>query len=136
MEAVMPERSEPSDAGLAAWHYAHRDELDREQGSAVEVEFAPTLSVTMSFRLPGSEADAIRTAARTAGMSLSEWIRRVCAEAAADDGGLQRRQAIDAELAGAEREIAKMQRRLAAARRQNLGTQQRKKAGQASSSTG
>jgi hypothetical protein len=35
------------------------------------------LSVTMSFRLPGAEADSIREAARAAGMSLSEWIRQV-----------------------------------------------------------
>jgi hypothetical protein len=131
----MPD-SKQSEARLAAWQYAHRDELDREQGDAVEVEVAPTLSVTMSFRLPGTEADAIRTAARAAGMSLSEWIRQVCAEAAADDGGLQRRRAIDAELAAAEREIVKMQRRLAAARRQNLGTEQRKKTDQATDSSG
>jgi hypothetical protein len=132
----MSVHNELSEAGLAAWQYAQRDELDREQGEPVEVEFAPNLSVSMSFRLPGAEADAIRTAARSAGMSLSEWIRQVCADAATDDGGLQRRRAIDAELAEAEREIAKMQRRLAAARRQNLGTRQRKKTGRTSSSTG
>jgi hypothetical protein len=131
----MSERKE-SEAGLAAWQYAHREELDCEEGDAVEVEFAPTLSVTMSFRLPGTEADAIRTAARAAGMSLSEWIRQVCAEAAADDRGLQRRRVIDAELSEAEREIAKLQRRLAAARRKNLGTEQRQKTGRATSSSG
>jgi hypothetical protein len=132
----MSVHNELSEAGLAAWQYARGDELDREQGEPVEVEFAPNLSVSMSFRLPGAEADAIRTAARSAGMSLSEWIRQVCADAATDDGGLQRRQAIDAELAEAEREIAKMQRRLAAARRQNLGTRQRKRTDRTSSSTG
>jgi hypothetical protein len=123
----MSDRNEKSEAGLAAWQYAHRDELDGAQGEPVEIEFAPNLSVSMSFRLPGAEADAIRSAARSAGMSLSEWIRQVCADAAADDGGLQQRQAIDAELAEAEREIAKMQRRLAAARLRNLGTHQRNK---------
>jgi hypothetical protein len=132
----MPDRNEQSEAGLAAGQYAHRDELDREQGEPIEVEFAPNLSVSMSFRLPGTEADAIRTAARSAGLSLSEWIRQVCADAALDNNGLQRRQAIDAELAEAEREIAKMQRRLAAARRQNLGTRQRKTTRRTTSSTG
>jgi hypothetical protein len=39
------------------------------------VEISPQLSVTMSFRLPGAEADAIRQAADAADMTLSEWIR-------------------------------------------------------------
>jgi predicted HicB family RNase H-like nuclease len=77
-----------TDAEQADWHYAHRGELEQEPGEAVDVEFAANLSVGMSFRLPGTEADAIRAAAGAAEMSLSEWIRQACAEAAADDGGL------------------------------------------------
>lgn len=109
-----------TDAELARWHYDHRHELEQEEDELVEAEIAPQLSVTMSFRLPGSEADAIRTAARAAGLSLSEWIRQACSDALVDDGLSEHREAIDSELAEAERQTAATQKRLAAARKQNL----------------
>jgi predicted HicB family RNase H-like nuclease len=74
-----------TDAQLARWQYAPRDELASDEGEAVEVEISPQLSVTISFRLPGAEADAIREAARDAGVSLSEWIRQACAAALEPD---------------------------------------------------
>ena len=40
--------------------------------------------MTMSFRLPAEEADAIREAAAAAGTSLSEWIRWATMRAARD----------------------------------------------------
>jgi hypothetical protein len=69
---------------LASWQYEHREELDAERGEEVDVAIAPDLAVAMSFRLSGSEADAIRTAAREAGLTLSEWIRRACGRAVAE----------------------------------------------------
>lgn len=63
---------EMSDAELAEHHWQHRDD---ELGEEVEFEIAKPLRVTMSFRLPAEEADAIREAAAAAGTSLSEWIR-------------------------------------------------------------
>ena len=63
---------EMSDAELAEYHWQHRDD---ELGEKVKFEVAKPLRVTMSFRLPAEEADAIREAAAAAGTSLSEWIR-------------------------------------------------------------
>ncbi len=78
--------TEPSDRmserELADWQYAHRDELDAEQGDEVDAHISSSLSVTLSFRLPAAEADSIRTAAADSGLTLSEWIRRACASSA------------------------------------------------------
>ncbi|MDR7300948.1 ribbon-helix-helix protein, CopG family [Haloactinomyces albus] len=87
----MTERNEPefanmTDAELAEWQYAHKDELDAEweQGDyePVEVELAPTFEVTRSFRLPVADARLIDEAAERAGTSRSEWIRRTLLAAA------------------------------------------------------
>ncbi|MGH3926101.1 MAG: plasmid mobilization protein [Pseudonocardiaceae bacterium] len=72
---------EMNDAELAEHHWEHRDD---ELGEEVEFEVAKPLRVTMSFRLPGEEADAIREAATAAGTSLSEWIRWAAMRAARD----------------------------------------------------
>jgi hypothetical protein len=72
---------EMSDAELAEYHWEHRDD---ELGEEVEFEVAKPLRVTMSFRLPAQEADAIRAAAAAAGTSLSEWIRWATMRAARD----------------------------------------------------
>ncbi|MGH3834070.1 MAG: plasmid mobilization protein [Pseudonocardiaceae bacterium] len=75
IETVMTGRKQPdemSDAELAEYHWQHRDD---GLGEEVEFEVAKPLRVTMSFRLPAQEADAIRAAATAAGTSLSEWIR-------------------------------------------------------------
>jgi hypothetical protein len=85
MEAVMTGSKHPddmSDAELAEYHWQHRDD---ELGEEVEFEVAKPLRVTMSFRLPAEEADAIREAAATAGTSLSEWIRWAAMRAARED---------------------------------------------------
>lgn len=114
-----PDFDAMTDAELAQWQYEHHDELDAEDGASVAVAISPNLSVTMSFRLPGSEADAIREAARLAGLSLSEWIRQACADALNDDERIDQREAIEVELAEAERQVVATQKRLASARRRN-----------------
>jgi uncharacterized protein (DUF1778 family) len=84
MEAAMTQRKDPdkmSDAELAEYHWQHRDD---KLGEEVEFEIAKPLRVTMSFRLPAQEADAIREAATAAGTSLSEWIRWATMRAARD----------------------------------------------------
>lgn len=78
MDTRLPDMTE---AELAAWQYAHRDELDLDSGEQVAIDISPRLSVTISLRLPGAEADAIRQAAREANLTLSEWIRRACTSA-------------------------------------------------------
>ncbi|MDP8929636.1 MAG: hypothetical protein M3O70_13950 [Actinomycetota bacterium] len=110
---------ELSEAKLAEWQYAHREELDADEGELVEAEVSPQFSVTMSFRLPGNEADAIREAAREAGMTLSEWIRQACADAAEPSQDGSRRHQVDIELEQAEKELDAMRKRLAAARKKN-----------------
>ena len=101
-----------SEAELAEWQYAHRDELESEEGEEVEVEISPQLSVTISFRLPGGEADAIREAARDAGVSLSEWIREACAATLEPDEDAGSRREVQTELRDATRELEALARRL------------------------
>ena len=101
-----------TEAELAEWQYAHRDELESEEGEEVEVEISPQLSVTISFRLPGAEADAIREAARDAGLSLSEWIRQACAAALEPDETTRSRRGIQTELREATRELEALAQRL------------------------
>jgi hypothetical protein len=67
------------EAADAQWLYDHRDDLDGEE---VEFEVVKPLSVTFAFRLPEDEANAIRSAAESAGLSVSEFIRSACREAA------------------------------------------------------
>lgn len=90
----MIERSEPdfsrmSDAELAEWQYAHRDELDDEmrrgEYEPVEMHIEPTFEVTRSFRLPAVDAQLIDEAAERSGLSRSEWIRGVLLAAARRD---------------------------------------------------
>lgn len=120
-----------TDAELAEWQYAHRDELESGEGDEVDVEISPQLSVTISFRLPGAEADAIREAAGDAGLSLSEWIRQACADALEPDETASSRRAVQAELRGATRELEALVRRLDAAARRGSsaakGVRKRKK---------
>lgn len=102
-----------TDAELAEWQYAHRDELEAEDGEPVHAEISTQLSVTLSFRVPGSEADTIREAAREAGMSMSEWIRRACAVAAAPDSAAAQAQEAQEALDEAVRLVQIAQRRMA-----------------------
>jgi hypothetical protein len=75
---VSKHHEEMTDAELADYHYAHRDDPALD-GEPVEMTVARPLSVTMSFRLPRSEALAIRAAVEGSGMTQSEWIRAACA---------------------------------------------------------
>lgn len=50
----------------------------------IEVQVAPQLAVTMSFRLPGAEADVIREAAKAENVTLSAWIRNAAGAPAAE----------------------------------------------------
>lgn len=112
--------SKPSDmteAELAEWQYAHRDVLDPEEGEEVEFDISQQLSVTISFRLPGAEADAIREAAREAGLSLSEWIRQACADALDPDPTGSSRRVVQSELRDATRQLEALAKRLEAAAR-------------------
>lgn len=81
-----PDFANMTDAELAEWQYAHKDELDAEwaQGNyeSVDVELAPTFEVTRSFRLPIADAHLIDEAAQRAGTSRSDWIRRTLLAAA------------------------------------------------------
>jgi uncharacterized protein (DUF1778 family) len=88
--STQPDFETMTDAELADYQYTHRDdplgaEADLEE---VEVEIAHPLSVSMSFRLPPHEANAIRAAAEQTGMSVSDWIRGVCSAAAAKDASV------------------------------------------------
>ena len=71
-----------TDAEIAEWQYAHRDELDAELDSDEyeTVEATPTKDVATvtSFRMPPDELEQIRLAARAEGLTLSEWIRNAC----------------------------------------------------------
>jgi hypothetical protein len=107
--------NELTEAELAEWQYAHREELDSEEGEEVEVEISPQLSVTISFRLPGAEADAIREAAGVSGLSLSEWIRQACADALDPAESASSGRKAQAELREAGRELEKLARRLSSA---------------------
>lgn len=116
-----------SDAELAEWHYSHRDELDATEGDAVDVEFGPALSVTMSFRLPGTEADAIREAAQRTGMTLSQWIRHACAGALDTDGRGGGRHEVDAMVSKALEDIGFLQERLKRIQKRNRAIAGRRK---------
>jgi uncharacterized protein (DUF1778 family) len=74
-----------TDAELADYQYAHRDDPLGAEADLEEVEIAHPLSVSMSFRLPPHEASAIRAAAEQAGMNVSDWIHGVCSAAAGKD---------------------------------------------------
>lgn len=73
-----------TDAELADYQYTHRDDPlgDEADLEEVEIDIAHRLSVSMSFRLSPDEASEIRAAAERAGISVSDWIRGVCAGAA------------------------------------------------------
>jgi uncharacterized protein (DUF1778 family) len=107
--STQPDFDTMTDADLAAYQYAHLsdplgDEADLEE---VEVEIAHPLSVSMSFRLPPEEADAIRATAERAGISMSDWIRGVCVAAAQGDAS------VDAPVPRQRVNIAKARRLLA-----------------------
>lgn len=80
-----PDFSTMTDAEIAEWQYAHRDELDAElDGDEYEtVDASPTKDVATvtSFRMPPGELEQIRAAARADGLTMSEWIRNACTAA-------------------------------------------------------
>lgn len=75
---------EEREAAEAEWLHENRESLreDAENAEEVDFEVARPLAVTTSFRLSPDEAETIREAARTSGLSQSEWIRAVCIAAA------------------------------------------------------
>lgn len=82
--------SEITEAELAQWQYDHRAQLDAdaEVDEVVEdLEITAEVSITMSFRLPGTEADAIRETAAARGQTLTEFIRSACRAAVDGVGG-------------------------------------------------
>jgi hypothetical protein len=81
--------------------------------------------VTMSVRLPGVEADVIRNAAAAADMSLSEWIRQACADAAVPDRVSRRRRDLETALLEAEQQLDAVKRRLQSARKKGSRTASR-----------
>lgn len=103
------------EAELAEWQYAHRDEFDADRGEEIDANVSPHLSVTISFRLPGDETDAIRQAARDAGMTLSEWVRQACSDALDPDRSARSHRAVQSELRDATRQLEELARRLDAA---------------------
>lgn len=80
-----PDFSTMTDAEIAEWQYAHRDELDAELDSDEyeTVDASPTKDVATvtSFRMPPGELEQIRVAARAEGLTMSEWIRNACTAA-------------------------------------------------------
>jgi hypothetical protein len=77
-----PDFSTMSDAEIADWQYAHRDELDEALDSddyeVVDAEPAKDVATVTSFRMPPGELEQIRIAAKAEGMTMSEWIRNAC----------------------------------------------------------
>lgn len=86
MEAVMafehPDFSAMTDAEIAEWQYAHRDQLDAELETddyeTVDATRAKNVATVTSFRMPPGELEQIRVAARAEGLTMSEWIRNAC----------------------------------------------------------
>ena len=70
-----PDFDTMTDAELADYQYAHRDDpLGAEADLLdVEMEIAHPLSVSMSFRLPPQEASASGGGAERSGMTMSDW---------------------------------------------------------------
>ncbi|MGH3545579.1 MAG: plasmid mobilization protein [Mycobacteriales bacterium] len=109
----MPEHL--TDAEVADWQYAHRAEMDvdLEVGEIIAVEYPETISVTMSFRAPAQEAQAIRHAAAERGMSLSEWIRAACETATVpgfDRFQRKRDKALEAAISDLQRDVERVVR--------------------------
>jgi hypothetical protein len=77
-----PDFSTMTDAEIADWQYAHRDELDEALDSddydTVEAEPAKDVATVTSFRMPPGELEQIRLAAKVEGVTMSEWIRNAC----------------------------------------------------------
>jgi len=56
--------------------YEHRHDEGEWSEEAVPVSVRPTRTSVVSFRLPSEEFDVLEAAARAAGESLSEYVRR------------------------------------------------------------
>jgi hypothetical protein len=82
MAAEQPDFSKMSDAEIADWQYAHRDELDAALDSddhePVEAVAANDVATVTSFRMPPGELEQIRAATAADGVTMSEWIRNAC----------------------------------------------------------
>jgi hypothetical protein len=82
MALEQPDFLTMSDAEIADWQYAHRDELDEALGTddyeTVNAEPAKDVATVTSFRMPPGELEEIRIAAKAEGLTMSEWIRNAC----------------------------------------------------------
>lgn len=66
--------SEMTEAELAEYYYAHRDDPDM---LAEQVDYVPPRAARIAVRLSHEEERRIRQAAQTAGMSVSAFLRQV-----------------------------------------------------------
>ena len=82
MALEQPDFSTMTDAEIADWQYAHREELDAaldgDDYETVEAEPAKDVATVTSFRMPPGELEQIRIAAKAEGVTMSEWIRNAC----------------------------------------------------------
>ena len=82
MALEQPDFSTMTDAEIADWQYAHREELDAvldgDDYETVEAEPAKDVATVTSFRMPPGELEQIRIAAKAEGVTMSEWIRSAC----------------------------------------------------------
>lgn len=81
-----PDFSTMTDAEIADWQYAHRDELDAaidsdDDDEPVAASPAKDVATVTSFRMPPGELEQIRVAATAEGVTMSEWIRNACTTA-------------------------------------------------------
>lgn len=80
-----PDFSTMTDAEIAQWQYAHRDQLDAEldtdEYDNVDASPAKDTATVTSFRMPPGELEQIRDAARSEALTMSEWIRNACKSA-------------------------------------------------------
>jgi hypothetical protein len=68
--------NEQSEKQAAEELYAHRHDEGEWSEEAVEIETRPTRSEVISFRLPSEEISELEAAAKSAGESLSAFIRQ------------------------------------------------------------
>lgn len=72
----MSKKSEHSDENEARELYEHRQDPGEWEQEPERIEVRPARSSVLSVRLPRAEFDALEEAARAAGETLSEYVRR------------------------------------------------------------
>jgi hypothetical protein len=118
MEDLMPldypDFSTMSDAEIADWQYAHKDDLDDalvgDDYERVDARPATNAAVVTSFRMPPGELEEIRSASDAAGLTLSEWIRSACKAALGRPAPSLDRAELTRLLQAARRDVAEAER--------------------------